>query len=286
MSESDEISEAVDAEVRAAVLAAAQLAEQLARRAEAPAREVERDAAAAAAQAERRLAAERGTARAEVAPARQEGWWDTADLDAAARVYATADDWRDLDPQLRRDAERIETRLEERFGPDVRQAVVQAARDVAGDRVQAAAAEARFAAIVAEGTRVAAGQAAAERISSVTGGEIAPGAAAVEPGWDSPARREVLAASLQHVADQEGVDAHGHHARALHAVLHGDVVGLRAPGPATVGGDHVGQDLVVVVDQGPLVGEIADQAAVAGNGELRLLDPVPDAVGQPGLTGA
>lgn len=221
MSESDGISEAVDAEVRAAVMAAAQLAEQLARHAGARARETERDAASAAAQADQRLAAERDTARAEVAPAREQGWWDTADLDAAARVYATADAWRDLDPQLRRDADQIETRLEERFGPDLRQAVVDAAHDgrdvvgqpsadgadVAGDRVEAAAAEARFAAIVAEDARLTAGQATAELGSAVTAAETAPSAAAPVPGWDSPVRRAAFATSIEHVPDHEGVDA-------------------------------------------------------------------------------
>ncbi len=221
MSESDEISEAVDAEVRAAVMAAAQLAEQLARHAEARARDAERDAAAAAAQAEQRLTAERDTARAEVAPAREQGWWDTADLEAAARVYATADAWRDVDPQLGRDAQQIETRLEERFGPDVREAVVDAARDgrdmvgqpsageadLAGDRVQAATAEARFAAIVAEDARLTAGKATAERTRAVTVAEAVREGATVEPGWDSSARRNAFASSIGPVPDSEGVDA-------------------------------------------------------------------------------
>lgn len=218
MSESDGISEAVDAEVRAAVMAAAQLAEQLARHAEGRARDAERDAAAAAAQAEQRLIAERDTARAEVAQAREQGWWDTADPDAAARVYATADVWRDPDPQLRRDAEQIETQLQERFGPDVRQAVVdgphhgralvdQPSTGGADVRVQGAAAEARFAAIVAENARLAAGRATAERTSAATAVETAQERLSAAPGWDNPARREAFATSLEHVADTESVDA-------------------------------------------------------------------------------
>lgn len=199
MSESDGISEAIGQEVRAVVMTAAQIAEQVALRAETRARNLEREATVAAQRLSARRAAERDTARAEVAPTRDPRWWDTAQLDAAARAYATADTWARHDPQLAADTTRIAEHIERRFGADTRTAVVTAAHAgraaaVATENTDTttgkrAAAETRFAAIVSTDARAA-------RVGAGLDGE-----------WDTPARRAAFAASLRDVPDVEAVDA-------------------------------------------------------------------------------
>ncbi len=208
MSESDGIGEAVEGEVRAAVMAAAQIAEQVAQRAERRARELERAARTTAAQFEQRLAAERETARAEVAVTRNPRWWDTAKLDQAARASAVAE------------ANQIGARIADRFGPAARDAVVEATRTgqnrpvAAVDlntvaQVRDSTAEATYARIVAEDTRRQAAAVTAERAAAATTAGTAAAAAqpGTGPGWDTSDRREAFAASLQHVPDPEGVDA-------------------------------------------------------------------------------
>ncbi len=199
MSESDGISEAIGQEVRAVVMTAAQIAEQVARRAETRARTLEREATVAAQRLSARRAAERDTARAEVSPTRDPRWWDTAQLDAAARAYATADTWARHDPQLATDTTRIAEHIERRFGAEARTAVVTAAHTgraaaVATDSADTkagkrAAAETRFAAIVS------------------TDAHAARAGTGPDGRWDTPARRAAFAASLRDVPDPEGVDA-------------------------------------------------------------------------------
>ncbi len=232
MSESDGISEAISQEVRAVVMTAAQIAEQVARRAETRARTLEREATVTAQQLSARRAAERDTARAEVAPTRDPRWWDTAQLDAAARAYATADTWARHDPQLAADTTRIAEHIERRFGAEARTAVVTAAHTgraaaVATDSTDTAtgkraAADTRFAAIVSTDARDA-------RAGAGHDGE-----------WDSPARRAAFTASLRDVPDPEGVNArlrldraraHPPQAAVVHAPTAGPRPGRAAGGP-------------------------------------------------------
>lgn len=199
MSESDGISEAIGQEVRAVVMVAAQIAEQVARQAETRARDLEHEATVAAQRLNARRAAERDTARAEIAPIRDPRWWDTATLDAAARAYATPDTWAPHDPQLAADTARIAELIERRFGAEARTAVVSAAQTGRGAPVatesadtttgKRATAESRFGAIVSTDARDA-------RAGAGHDGE-----------WDSPARRAAFAVSLRDVPDPEGVDA-------------------------------------------------------------------------------
>lgn len=228
MSETDGISEALDSELRAVVMAAAQVAEHAARRAETRTRDLERQATAAAQQLNARRAAERDTARAAVAPTRDPRWWDTAHLDAAARAYATAHAWADHDPQLAGDPARIADRIQDRFGTEARDAVETAAGtgrptpDQAGLVSQA-------------GPRR--GLSAEEQDAAIT----AHDAAAARSGWDTPERRAAFADSLREVPDPEAVDARvrldrARAHRASAAVLHKPNVLNLAPAAPTVTG--------------------------------------------------
>jgi hypothetical protein len=199
MSETDGIGEALGQQMRAVVMVAAQIAEQVARQAELRAQTLEREAAVAAQRLGARRAAERDTARTEVAPTREPRWWDTATLDAAARAYATADAWARQDPQLAADTTRIAEQIEFRFGAEARTAVVTAAHTGRAAEVaieptdmkaeKRAAAETGFAAIVSNDARAARAE------------------AGPDGQWDTPARRAAFAASLRDVPDPEAVDA-------------------------------------------------------------------------------
>lgn len=230
MTEAAGIEEAAEETARSALLIAAQVAEQIARRAEERARVDERAAEQAAQAARARFEAERDTARAEVGPAAGRQWWDTAELDDAARVYAVAQAWAPHDPDLASAADAITERIEARFGSQARESVepgVSAAlghgpgsgtgassgtgtgRDEAGagtdgERVRAAGVDLDVALAVAHDAQLSVAGAAAARAG--TGRAAAQEGGAAE-GWDSPRRREALAASLAHVADPEGVDA-------------------------------------------------------------------------------
>ncbi len=199
MSESDGISEAIGQEVRAVVMTAAQIAEQVARRAETRARNLEREATVAAQRLSARRAAERDTARAEIAPTRDPRWWDTAQLDAAARAYATADTWAPHDPQLAADTTRIAEHIEHRFGAEARTAVVTAVHT------------GRAAAVATENTDTTTGKraAAGTRFAAIVNSDArdARAAAWLDDGWDTPNRRAAFATSLRDVPDLEGVDA-------------------------------------------------------------------------------
>ena len=196
MSETDGLGEALDQELRAAVMVAAQVAEYTARRAETRTRAAERDATAATAHAQTRRAAERDLARAQVAPTRDPRWWDTARLEAAAQAYAAAHAWAEHDHQLAADTTRIAERIEARYGADARAAVETAARtgrstgDLADDVDQpgrrGAGAEQQYAAITAHDTRAPAGVAAS--------------------GWDTTQRRAAFADTLRDIPDLEAVD--------------------------------------------------------------------------------
>lgn len=220
MSESDGIGEALGQQMRAVVMVAAQIAEQVARHAETRAQTLEREAAVAAQRLDARWAAERDTARAEIAPTRDPRWWDTAQLDAAARAYATADTWARQDPQLAADTTRIAEHIELRFGAEARTAVITAAHTGRAAAVamettdltaeHRATAETQFVAIVGDDARAARAE------------------AGVDGQWDTPARRAAFAASLQDVPDPEAVDArirldraraHPANAAAAHSLL-------------------------------------------------------------------
>ncbi len=226
MSESAGIEEAAEETARSALLIAAQVAEQIARRAEERARVDERAAEQAAQAARARFEAERDTARAEVGPAAGRQWWDTAELDDAARVYAVAQAWAPHDPDLAAAADAITERIEARFRSQARESVesgvdaalgrgpgrstdgtdgVNAGPGTDGDRVRAAGVDLDVALAVAHDAHLSAEDTTATRAS--TGQFTAEAEQITAVGWDTSQRREAFAVSLAHVGDPEGVDA-------------------------------------------------------------------------------
>jgi len=119
MSESDGIEEAFAGQVRVGLLVAGRVAEELARQRERAARAAEQQSAQAARDLADRVAAERTTARASLAPIERDAWWERAtprDIEAA---WQTARQWEDVEPDARRATETIREQVRDRYGIDV-----------------------------------------------------------------------------------------------------------------------------------------------------------------------
>lgn len=156
MTETDGIDEALDGQLRIAITVAGQVGEYLARtrenalvRARAAGEHEARELAA-------RLHAERATARAELAPVGQHGWWEHTTTDQIAHAWQVARAWSCDDPDARAAADRMRTEISSRYAIDVEDAGVsavdvQAALDQAvADRKDADAERARAAVDEAE----------------------------------------------------------------------------------------------------------------------------------------
>ena len=118
MSESDGIEEAFDGAMRVAVAAAGQVAQHLAVQREKVQRALETASEAEAAQLRARLAVERQSARAQLAPVHDAAWWDRARPFEVADLYATAKAWEQYDPEAHRAADRMRTETRTRYGLD------------------------------------------------------------------------------------------------------------------------------------------------------------------------
>ncbi len=119
MSESDGLDEVVETLLRTGLTAAGRIGEELARAREKSARE----AAAAEDQKGRelmaRLEGERAAARAQLAPALDARWWETARAEDVVRVHQTATAWKSQDPMARSAADAIREQVQQRYGIDV-----------------------------------------------------------------------------------------------------------------------------------------------------------------------
>ncbi|MEJ5869369.1 hypothetical protein WDV85_16685 [Pseudokineococcus sp. 5B2Z-1] len=191
MSESDGIEEAFEGQVRVALLVAGRVAEELARQRERAAREAEQQSVQAARDLAARVAAERTTARASLAPIERDAWWERAtprDIEAA---WQTAQQWQDVEPDARRATETIREQVRTRYGIDVdaldpdrqdavsramddrarqeREAAERAGRD--GDRARSEADQERVVATLLAG-EAADERAAADDLSGEQGGEV------------------------------------------------------------------------------------------------------------------
>ncbi len=214
VTEPDGLDDAVAQEWRTALLLAAQVAEWVARRAEQRAHTQEKAALADAGQTGDRYAGERELARAEIAVADNPAWWDQADPTAVARVYATAQAWKDTDPEFSDTAQRVKIAVRDRYGPAVETqlaAAVTAGRtgsteeltdDQAQDRRRAV--ETELATVLAGDTRHDTNAPTADVATTTTHTEIARDAAV---GWDTPQRRDAFAASISTHPDAQAVDA-------------------------------------------------------------------------------
>lgn len=119
MSESDGIEEAFEGQVRVGLLVAGRVAEELARQRERSAREAEQQSLQAARDLADRVAAERTTARASLAPIERDAWWERATPRDIEVAWQTARQWQDVEPDARRATETIREQVRDRYGIDV-----------------------------------------------------------------------------------------------------------------------------------------------------------------------
>jgi hypothetical protein len=200
--EPDGINEALTGALRVSLTAAAHAAEQLARTREQAARDARSAGEHEARQLQARLDGERTAARAALAPVAREDWWQRAGVEEITRAWETAQAWQGLDPDARHAAERIHDQLRERYGLDTRdlRAVEGAVREALAQRER----EARARSEDQEAVALLAGAERAQADQDVRRDHQPP--ASIDRVAE-PADREILAAALHGVADEETVEA-------------------------------------------------------------------------------
>src|SRR4051812_40046827 len=200
--EPDGINDALAGALRVSLTVAARVAEQLARSREQAARDARAAGEHEARQLQARLDTERAAARAALAPVAREEWWERADVDEIARAWETAQAWRELDPDARQAAERIQTQLRDRYGIDTNDLRVEegAVRAALAERER----EARMRGEHEEAAALFVGAERADVDQHARRDHEPPDAT---DHIAEPADREILAAALHGVADEETVDA-------------------------------------------------------------------------------
>ena len=119
MSQSDGIEEAIEGMSRVGLTVAGRLGEQLARTREQELRRAQAAEEQQARELQARYDAERGAARAQLAPAMDKRWWDTASGRDIERVHEAATAWKNLDPAARDAADVIREQVQRRYGLDI-----------------------------------------------------------------------------------------------------------------------------------------------------------------------
>lgn len=206
MSESDGIDDAVESGLRAGLMAAARIGEQLARMREQQQRSIQQSEEVQARELQDRFNASQAAARVQLDPLSRDEWWDKATPDMIERAHETAEAWKDYDPVAAEHAGTIRNQVKNRYGIDV-------------DNPEATEQDISSAVTQAQAARQ---QAEAERsnASAARRDEMLAGAAVVganredraranssEPAYDSPERRRQLAKSLENHPDREAVNA-------------------------------------------------------------------------------
>ncbi|SDP80183.1 hypothetical protein SAMN04487914_14217 [Arthrobacter sp. ok909] len=148
MSESDGMDDVLDGGLRQSLMIASRIAETLARRRLESQRQIEHQDVQAAHEARARLAAERSTARAALAPVDKDQWWDNARPHDIATAHAVAEGWKDHDPAALTASEKIRQEVLTRYGIDTRDVGTDAAYLASG--IETIAAEQARRAAVAE----------------------------------------------------------------------------------------------------------------------------------------
>lgn len=236
--DTDGVGETFDDSLRIALTIAAQFGERIARLREQLSRQREAGAVQEARELQARFDAERGAARASLAPVQQAEWWDQASPDDIAGMHETATAWRDVDDVARDAGDTIKREVQDRYGIDVDApgadpAVVAAAlRDAERDRADAAAERQRAGRDLTASQLLLANadrldrdaQDGAEREWNIADldeftSHDGDGATATatdqartetgsgELAYDSSERRERFAASLEGTADQKTINA-------------------------------------------------------------------------------
>ncbi|MDF2049377.1 hypothetical protein P2Q66_05465, partial [Arthrobacter sp. Cr_A7] len=118
MSESDGIDDFFNNGMRQSLMIASRIAETLARRRQEAQRQQEHQDAQAAHEAQARLAAERSSALAVLAPVQKDEWWDKAQPADIATAHAVAEGWKDHDPAALVASAKIREEVLARYGID------------------------------------------------------------------------------------------------------------------------------------------------------------------------
>lgn len=214
MSESDGLDEAVEAMLRTGLMTAGRIGEQLARDREQKMRASQAGEERQARELQARLDAERAAARAQLAPALDNRWWDTASERDIVRAHETATAWKAHDPMAASAVESIREQVQRRYGMDVSSLgaagpATQAGADGltgqgTGERGAAAGGRTQAAALLAE-----AGRDDRARKQGVQSENATRESSGSDAGlqYDSSARRGALAKRLDGVADKEAVTA-------------------------------------------------------------------------------
>ncbi|BCW86506.1 coiled-coil domain-containing protein [Paenarthrobacter ureafaciens] len=217
MSESDGIDEAFEGITRVGMTVAGRVGEQLSRAREQTLRRAQAAEEQQARELQARFDAERAAARAQLAPALNEQWWDTATGRDIERVHETATAWKDHDPAARDAAQTIRDQVQKRYGLDVNSlgadeaSVTAALAKAERDREQAdkERGTARDENTQAAGLLAEAEREDRDRQQDVTEENQHPEALRDEASikYDSAERRQELAARLEGIADKEAVQA-------------------------------------------------------------------------------
>ncbi|MDQ3722587.1 MAG: hypothetical protein M3376_05855 [Actinomycetota bacterium] len=209
--QADGVEEALEATLRIALTVAGRIAERHAREREQQLRSAQAASEQEARELRNRLDAERGSARAALAPVARDEWWERAYPGAIAEAWETANTWKDTDPDAQRAHDRIAAQLSDRYGIDVRElgadpaAVRDALERREQDRQQGGAERAAARQEEAEAAHLLAGSDDVEPDQQPQ--EEAVSGDLAETLYDSADRRRDLASSLETIADRETIDA-------------------------------------------------------------------------------
>ena len=141
--ETDGVGETFDDSLRIALTIASQFGERIARLREQLARQREASAIQEARELEARFEAERGAARASLAPVAHPEWWNQASPEDIAGVHETATAWSDFDDVASDAGDTVKHEVQERYDIDIDSpgadpaAVAAALRDAERDRADA-----------------------------------------------------------------------------------------------------------------------------------------------------
>jgi hypothetical protein len=205
MSEADGMDDAVDGAMRTGLMVASRIGEQLARMRE----EEQRNVAAAeehrARQLQERFDAQRAAARAQLAPAGRDDWWDKATPQMIEQAHQTATAWKAYDPEASHAAETVREQVQTRYGIDVNNTGADEAS------VSEALARAQQTRSEADSERTKAARTddvvAGAAVAGANRQDVAAQKAQAEPAYDSPERRQQLAESLEGKGDREAVNS-------------------------------------------------------------------------------
>lgn len=207
MSEADGIDDAVDTALRTGLMVAARIGEQLARMREEDQRRIAAAEEHHARQLQDRFDAQRAAARAQLAPAARDDWWDKATPDMIQRAHETATAWKAHDPHAAQAAEQISRQVQVRYGIDVNNTGVnEASVSEALARAQQARSESETARTKSAAARTDETVTAAA-ISGADKDDRSVQQTQADPAYDSPKRRHQLAETLEGKGDREAVNS-------------------------------------------------------------------------------